>query len=371
LRNTKTSPQYGVSHEAPSLTSAATCATICETVDRLCRQHPLRSTVVQITGCPEAPTAPSKASPAPLRLTPPNLRAPHHLYLDHTAKASWGDAIWGPSTVCAGPGGPARPSFAGPPAQAIRNWNTKAWRLNAGGGSVVNLCRQTVSSPDNGKLAEKPRKFGPSSKLSATIVLLFRRPRDRRRSPVINSIKTIRKRLPPGIKHGICHRLNSQQRSDHPGCDRQTKAQNRGGGGGIGAGLPSRCRPPRRRVNSRGGFRPKIANIDFESRVTYFAYPGPKKRPADQRHHQIIGRRTHARQRIASRSQCQRLLLFSECLEHRRMAQTWRPGGASTCRFVCSAGPRRIVHDRGRYSWSAIRLLPGASRACYLTGGWA
>src|SRR5215813_3101018 len=64
LRNTKTSPQYGFARNA-SLTSADNVCTDLRKSTGCAASTTLRSGRSAITGCPEAPTAPSKVLPAP------------------------------------------------------------------------------------------------------------------------------------------------------------------------------------------------------------------------------------------------------------------------------------------------------------------
>jgi hypothetical protein len=85
-----------------------------------------------------------------------------------------------------------------------------------------------------------------------------------------------------------------------------------------------------------GGIRPKIATIDFDVGVTYFAYPGggfPARRTAS-----IIGRRlSAATEASASRSASPAV---TPILRMSRTpapgVNTWPPGWASTCRAACS-----------------------------------
>jgi hypothetical protein len=69
LRNTKTSPQYGFARNA-SLTSADSVCTDLRKSTGCAASTTLRSGRKAINGCPEAPTAPWKASPAPLQARP-------------------------------------------------------------------------------------------------------------------------------------------------------------------------------------------------------------------------------------------------------------------------------------------------------------
>jgi Bacterial protein of unknown function (Gcw_chp) len=94
------------------------------------------------------------------------------------------------------------------------------------------------------------------------------------------------------------------------------------------------------------GVRPKIATIDFDFGVTYFAYPGERLPGRREQRHQLLGdghprrskhRRTGPRRR--------RLRLFAECLEHRRLepicsGRGWlrRAGPAA------AAEPDHIIH---------------------------
>src|SRR4029077_16039405 len=105
LRNTKTSPQYGFERSA-SLTSADSVCTDLRKSTGCAASATLRSGRKAINGCPEAPIALSKASPAPLRAgpacvaPPPRSRAPRQ-------------AALGPMSSAAAPsaqtlGGPAR-----------------------------------------------------------------------------------------------------------------------------------------------------------------------------------------------------------------------------------------------------------------------
>ena len=142
LRNTKTSPQYGFARSA-SLTSADSVCTDLRKSTGCAASTTLRSARSAITGRLEAPTAPSKASPAPLPARPgcaprsPRSRSPR-------TSLPGGDAI-SSSTVCAGAMRSGSPAVAATALAAQSRTGTKLGALPPA--AVANLCRHTVSSP--------------------------------------------------------------------------------------------------------------------------------------------------------------------------------------------------------------------------------
>ena len=81
---------------------------------------------------------------------------------------------------------------------------------------------------------------------------------------------------------------------------------------------------PAAELTFAGGIRPKIATIDFDLGVTYFAYPG-ERLPGETNginYWEAVIRGDRQHRRTGSRRR--RLRLFSQRLEHRRLEPVCR-----------------------------------------------